>query len=140
MLHSFRNKDTNAKKNLQTFPNDVDSFYNGKLPFHLACDIAAHISILDILLKSYQNAIKVPSKKTNDTALHLYLLSTGNGISSNNKSFKMTVKFLVKNYNVLLWQNNNGWLPIHIAAFQDASINILFLMATKNPLSVMPEK
>jgi len=25
-------------------------------------------------------------------------------------------------------QNNNGWFPIHIAAFQDASINIIFLM------------
>jgi len=128
-------------KILWTFPNDVNSFYEGKLPFHLVCDIAAHISILDTLLKSYWNAIKVPSKKTNNTALHLYLLSSGNGISSNNKSFKMTVKFLVKkNYNALLWKNNNGWLPIHIAAFQDASINILFLMATKNPLSIMPEK
>jgi len=83
-------------KILQTFPNDVNSFYDGKLPFHLACDVAAHISILDTLLKSYQNAIKVPSKKTNNTALHLYLLLEGNGISSNNKSFKMMVKFLVK--------------------------------------------
>jgi len=105
-------------KILRTFPNNIDSFYDGKLPFHLVCDIAAYISILDTLLKSSQNAIKVPSKKTNDTALQLYLLSTGNGISSNNKSFKMMVKFLVKkNYNVLLWKNNNGWLPIHFAAF-----------------------
>jgi len=95
-IHSETRTQTLIKV-LQTFPNDVNSFYNGKLPFHIACEVATHISILDTLLKRNQNAIKVTSKKTNDTALHLYLLSERNGISSNTKSFKMMVKFLVKN-------------------------------------------
>jgi len=94
-IHSKTRMQTLLKV-LQTFPNNVNSFYDGKLPFHFACEVAAHILILDTLLKRNQNAIKITSKKTNDTALHLYLLSEGNGFSSNTKSFKMTVKFLVK--------------------------------------------
>jgi len=68
---------------------------NGELPFHMACEVAAHVSILDTLLKKNQNSIKVRSKNTtNNTALHL--LSDRNGISSNTKDSKKAVKLFVR--------------------------------------------
>jgi len=36
-------------KIVQIFPNDVNNFSDGKLPIHIACEVATHVSILDTL-------------------------------------------------------------------------------------------
>jgi len=38
-------------KIVQIFPNDVNNFSDGKLPIHIACEVATHVSILDTLWK-----------------------------------------------------------------------------------------
>jgi len=50
-----------------------------------------------------------------------------------------TVTFLVgKNVDVLTVQNNNGWYPIHIAAYHNQPIEIIYYMAKKAPVTIVP--
>ena len=50
-----------------------------------------------------------------------------------------TVTFLVnKNVDALTVQNNNGWYPIHIAAYHNQPIEIIYYMAKKAPVTIVP--
>jgi len=37
-------------------------------------------------------------------------------------------------------ENNNGWYPIHIAAICNLSIGVIFYMAKKAPIIIVPEE
>jgi len=57
-----------------------------------------------------------------------------------NQDIKKTVTLLVeKNVKALSLQNNNGWYPIHIAAFGNLPIDIIFYMAKEAPIAIIPE-
>jgi len=50
-----------------------------------------------------------------------------------------TVTFLVdKNVDALTVQNNNGWYPIHIAAYRNLPIHIIYYMAKKALVTIIP--
>jgi len=78
---------------------------------------------LNKIFKVYPNAITKKTENNNDTTLYCYLLSSK---TSTNQEIKKTVTFLVqKNIDALIVQNNNGWYPVHIAAYHSLPIDII---------------
>jgi len=60
---------------------------------------------------------------------------------STNQEIKETVAFLVENnVDALSVQNNNGWYPVHIAAFCNMPIDIIYYMVKTEPVTIIPEK
>ena len=52
---------------------------------------------------------------------------------------KKTVTFLVeKNVVALIVQNNNGWYPVHIAAYGNLPIDIIYYMANNALVTIIP--
>jgi len=76
------------------------------------------------------------TENNNDTALHCYLSSSK---TSTNQEMKKTVTFLVKkNVDALIVQNNNGWYPVHIAAYCNLPIDIIYYMANNALVTIVP--
>ena len=118
-----------------SFPNNATVYHEGKLPLHQACEVKASLDTLKKILNIYPNGITQKTTSNNDTALHCYLSSSK---TSTNQETKKTVTFLVnKNVDVLTVQNNNGWYPIHIAAYRNQPIEIIYYMAKKAPVTIV---
>jgi len=71
-------------------------------------------------------------------ALHCYLLSSR---VSTNQEIKETVTFLVENnIDTLSLQNNSGWYPVHIAAFCNLLMDIIYYMVKTAPITTIPDE
>ena len=52
---------------------------------------------------------------------------------------KKTVTFLInKNVDALTVQNNNGWYPVHIVAYHNLPIDIIYYMANNALVTIVP--
>ncbi len=121
---------------ISCFPNNAAVYHDGKLPLHQACKVKASLDALKKILNIYPNVITQKTTNNNDTALHCYLSSSK---TSTNQEMKTTVTFLVgKNIDALTVQNNNGWYLIHIAAYHNQPIEIIYYMAKKAPVTIVP--
>jgi len=43
-----------------------------------------------------------------------------------------------KNIDALTVQSNNGWYPVYIAAYRNLPIHIIYYMAKKAPVTIVP--
>ena len=120
---------------ISSFPNNAAVYHDGKLPLHQACKVKASLETLKKILNIYPNGITQETTNNNDTALHCYLSSSK---TSTNQETKKTVTFLVdKNVDVLTVQNNNGWYPIHIVAYRNQPIEIIYYLAKNAPVTII---
>jgi len=94
MPHTFWNKDTNTPPYSTAFPKQCKHFLWRKVAFSLCLSCCHTFFHLDTLLAKNPNAIKVKTKTSNDTVLHLFVLSNRNGILENNSLFSKMVKLL----------------------------------------------
>jgi len=118
-MHTFN-------KIIVLFCNEALQFHEGMMPFHLACCIAAPRDILETLLELYPDAVKSRTIYTKDTSI-------SDSISMS------TIRFLMrKNHEALSKQNIFGMLPIHIAAHHDLSLDIIFQLAIRSPMTLLP--
>ena len=135
-------------------------FYQDKLPFHCACHAGAPKSILQWCAQQNPDAVHTSTMDTADTPLHCYLSSwslfnhipalangapasstavmttriqTGNQIKHSMISLS-AVEFLVEEHRAaLLSPNQQGFLPLHVAAMCDAPLDVLFYLVCENP-------
>jgi len=121
------------KKLASVFPNDGMHFHQGALPFHCACRMGAPRSVLEWWCEQYPEVVSTYTTDTQESPLHCYLFSsTSNNV--NKKSYFSAVQFLVEKYPAALHRTNRmGLLPYHVAAMQDADMNVLFYLACRTP-------
>jgi len=139
MLFSFRNKDVTTHQNSTNISQWCQQFLQWKIALSYCLWSAAHISILDTLLKRNQNAIQVTSRIQTILLCICFCYWTEMvfpAIPNISRGREVSCKKITMH---VVLQNNNWWFPIHIATFNDTSINILFLMVKKNPMSIIPE-
>jgi len=118
------------------FPNNAAVFHDGKLPLRQACEAKATHYVLNKIFKLYPNVITQKTENNNDMALHCYLSSSETSI---NKEMKKTATFLVKkNVDALIVQNKYGWYPVHIAAYHNLPIDIIYYIANNAPITIIP--
>jgi len=142
-------------------PEDWRRFHQGMLPLHCACRSQAEKDMVLWVAEKYPDALRTCTTDTMDSPLHCYLsLSTtrttttttasvhlntttsamthDDGVSSQSSSPLPIVQYLVKEYPVALHSaNRSGWLPIHLAAMKDVTIDILFYLARQCPESLV---
>jgi len=125
---------------VDTFPDDLMRFHEGTLPFHCACRSGAPRSILEWLCQHSPEAARTCTTDTNDSPLHCYLSSTANtsetsvGAQQQQEMFLSAVEFLVEQYPASLRiPNRFGWLPFHVAAINDAPLDVLFYLGSQYP-------
>jgi len=125
-------------------------FHCGILPLHYACCAGAPRPALRWCWKQYPEAIRITTIVTEDTLLHCYLSFTGitalektapayTGCTKqhDHKYVWSAVRFLVKQYPAALYsRNQQGLLPLHVAAMHDAPLDILLYLAQQNPGSL----
>jgi len=133
------------------YPHDRMRFHDGKLPFHHLCLVGAP----RCLLEQWPDAISTSTTDTGDFPLHCYLLSnfivaTSNTTTATENStttqaqqtscsdWSAAVLYLAERYPAAMRSSNrNGWLPVHLAAIQDAPLDVLFHLLREVPESVM---
>jgi len=132
---------------ISMFPEDKVRYHQGMLPFHFSCRAKAPLfMLLWWSLEQCPEAICMHTADTNDTPLHCYLLPpirrTGNEITKRPRNDVQlqpvpdlsTVKYLVRNYpEALLVRNRSGWLPLHVAALNEAPLDVLLFLVTQTP-------
>ncbi len=148
-------KQTLKKLAALSAPEDWMHFHQGMLPLHCACRSQAEEDIIRWVSKKHPDALRICTTDTMDSPLHCYLSSKkpvlhmttsatthDNYLTSQSSPLPMysfsTVRFLVKPNPVALRSvNRSGWLPIHLAAMHNASLNIMFYLACHNPESLL---
>jgi len=143
-------------------PEDWMRFHQGMLPLHCACRSQAEQDMVLWLAEKYPTALRTCTTDTMDSPLHCYLSSSTTTTATtvpNTITHEMTrhddhvacqpspllpmysfstVQYLVKHYPTALHRANQlGWLPIHLAAMNNASLTILFYIACHNPESLL---
>jgi len=115
------------------FPHDSMLFYQGMLPFHCACLFGAPRAVLEWWYKRYPKVVSTYTKDTHASPLHYYLASNNtSGVSRD--SYFSAVQFLVEKHpDALHCMNHMGLLPFHVAAINDADLDVLFYLACQKP-------
>jgi len=132
----------------RVYPNDRMQFHDGKLPFHNFCRSGVPLGILEGWLEELPDSISTRTTDTGDFPLHCYLLSkiqvstaeTDRSIikRQNCAYSSAAVLHLAKKYPAAMRSTNRaGWLPLHLAAMNDAPLDVLFYLVREVPESVM---
>jgi len=124
---------------LSMYPDEMMQFHNGMLPIHLACHARAPRVVLECLVKQSPGVIRMATMDTKDSLLHCYFSSTRRTTTTSDKQQHdwcwSTMTYLVELHpEALNCPNRGGWLPLHIAAMQDAPLDMLYYLTRRNPL------
>jgi len=134
------------------FPEETMRYHQGMLPFHAACRAKAPFSVLELMLQHQRpEGIRMRTTDTNDTSLHCYLSSPNRRTATEETRPRddpqqqpladldlNTVKDLVRRYPLaLLIRNRSGWLPLYVAALNDAPVDVLFFLTQQSPESIV---
>jgi len=131
-MHTFN-------KIVALFRNEASQYHEGMMLFHMCCCIAAPRETMETILELYPDAVTSRTIYTKDTALHCYLASNRSETSVADTISTSTIRFLTKkNHEALSKQNIFGMLPIHIAAHRDLSLDIIFQLAIRSPMTLLP--
>jgi len=129
---------------VRLFADDRLLVHDGMLPFHCACRAGAPKDVLEWWLKQYPQLAGTPLAETNDYPLHCYVSHVAqSGLTPWRKQEKeeylSTVEYLVKAHPAALRiANRGGWLPLHLAAMNDAPLNVIFYLARQHPECMIP--
>jgi len=131
------------------FPEDTMRYHQGMLPFHCACRAKAPLSMISWWLEEQcPDAIRLHTIDTNDTPLHCYLSPPIRRTAAGKKRHRIdgqplsesdlsTVEYFVSRYpEALLIHNQSGWLPLYLAALNDAPLDVLFFLTQQSPESI----
>jgi len=117
------------------FPHDSMLFYHDTLPFHCACLFGAPRAVLEWWCEQYPNVVGTYTKDTDASPLHYYLCSSPRTSDGKNRdSYFSAVKFLVEKHpDALHHMNHKKLLPFHVAAMNNADLDVLFYLACQKP-------
>eukprot|EP00579_Thalassiosira_antarctica_P014860 CAMPEP_0201950948 /NCGR_PEP_ID=MMETSP0903-20130614/56751_1 /ASSEMBLY_ACC=CAM_ASM_000552 /TAXON_ID=420261 /ORGANISM="Thalassiosira antarctica, Strain CCMP982" /LENGTH=675 /DNA_ID=CAMNT_0048494205 /DNA_START=1 /DNA_END=2027 /DNA_ORIENTATION=+ len=97
--------------------------HEGRLPLHLACDNGLNLNAVQVLFDAYQEAIqskdrrgKVPMDLTWNTEVNLFLET------------QLAYARKAKNIDAMTTEDGNGWLPLHHALHNKASLGAIKLL------------
>jgi len=120
------------------FSKDGMVFHDGKLPIHCACYAQAPQAVLKWWLEQYTDSIHTVTTDSGDSPLHCYLSSRAISVFSHtvedNSDYFSAVQYLVAQQPSALYHPNKmGFLPLHLAAMHDDSLDVVFYLARQNP-------
>ena len=105
--------------------------HEGRLPLHLACDNGLNLSAVQVLFDAYQEAIqskdrrgKVPLDLTWNTEVNLFLKT------------QLAYARKAKNIDAMTTEDCNGWLPLHHALHDKASLGAIKLLVKGRPVAL----